>query len=94
MVRMRRSNEKWVDILKEQMPDRGRHAMRYFGLFAPRSKACTWAAVFVLLKQEQLPHPCRLSWRYLLWKTFGEDPLRDSFGQPMYWVGRRSPVAS
>jgi hypothetical protein len=35
LVRVRHSNEKLVAILKEQVPDRGRHAMRYFGLLAP-----------------------------------------------------------
>jgi len=38
-VSMRYSNEKFVYILKQQVPDRGRHNMRYFGLLAPRSKA-------------------------------------------------------
>jgi len=66
--------------------------MRYFGLLAPRAKARTWAAVFLLLKQKQRPHPPRLSWRWLRHKTFGTDPLQDSLGRPMQWVGRRAPV--
>jgi hypothetical protein len=24
--------------------------------------------------------------------TFGTDPLQDSLGRPMHWVGRRAPV--
>jgi len=91
---VRHSNEEFVAILKEQVPDRGRHAMRYFGLLAPRSKAGTWAAVFILLSQKRRPHPRRLSWRWLQRKTFGIDPLLDSFGQTMRWVGRLGPVAS
>lgn len=94
LARVRHSNEEFVAILKEQVPDRGRHAMRYFGLLAPRSKASTWATVFVLLKQKQRPHPRQLSWRWLRRTTFGIDPLLDSFGQQMRWVGRLSPVAS
>ena len=94
LVRVRHSNEAFVAILKEQVPDRGRHAMRYFGLLAPRSKACTWSAVFVLLSQKQRPHPRRLSWRWLRRKTFGIDPLLDSFGQTMKWVGRLTPVTT
>lgn len=93
-VRRRYSNDEFVAILKEQVPDRGRHGMRYFGLLSPRSKACAWAAVFVLLRQKQRPHPRRLRWRWLHRKTFGIDPLLDSFGQVMHWIGRRSPVAS
>jgi Putative transposase/Transposase zinc-binding domain len=88
------SNEEFLAILKEQVPDRSRNNMRYFGLLSPRSKARTWAAVFVLLRQKQRPHPRRSSWRWLLRKTFGIDPLLDSFGEVMHWVGRRSPVAS
>ncbi len=94
LAKVRYSNERFVAILKEQVSDRGRHAMRYFGLLAPRSKACTWAALFVLLRQKRRPHPRRLSWRWLRRKTFGIDPLLDSFGQTMHWVGRLSPVAS
>jgi len=46
LVQMRFSNEKLIHILKQQVPDCGRHNMRYFGLLAPRSKAQTWVAVF------------------------------------------------
>jgi hypothetical protein len=93
LVSVRHSNEEFVAILKEQVLGRGRHAMRYFGLLAPRSKACTWAAVFFILRQEQRPHPRRLSWRWLRRKSFGADPLLDRFGQTMHRVGRLSPVA-
>jgi hypothetical protein len=93
-VNVRYSNAEFVAILTEQVPDRGRHAMRYFGLMAPRTKAHTWAALFLSLKQKLRPVPYRLGWRYLLRKTFGIDPLIDSFGQEMHWIGRVSPVAA
>jgi hypothetical protein len=91
LVKVRYSNQELVAILREQVLNRGRHAMRYFGLLAPRSKACTWAAVFALLRQKQRPHPRGLRWRSLLRKTFGIDPLLDSLGETMHWVGRLSP---
>ena len=94
LVKVRHSNENFVAMLQEHVPDRGRHAMRYFGLLAPRSKASTRAAVFFLLRQKWRPHPRRLSWRWLRRKTFGLDPLRDSVGQTMRWVGRLSSVAT
>ena len=94
LVRVRHSNEEFVAILKEQVLGRGRHAMRYFGLLAPRSKARRWAAVFLLLRQKQRPHPRRLSWRWLRQKTFGIDPLLDSFGQTMHRIGRLNAVAT
>jgi Putative transposase len=89
LVPKRYSLRELVDILMLHMPRRGRHAMRYFGLLAPRCKARTWSAFFVLLGQQQRPHPPRLRWRWLIKKTFGVDPLLDSTGQPMNWMGRR-----
>jgi Putative transposase/Transposase zinc-binding domain len=91
-VSKRYTNEKFVSILMQHVPDRGRHAMRYFGLLSPRSKARLWAAVFVLLNQRKRPHPPRLSWRWLRLKTFGTDPLLDSLGRTMHWASRRAPV--
>ena len=66
--------------------------MRYFGLLSPRCKARDWAAIFVLLNQQQRPHPPRLPWRWLRIKTFGTDPLLDSDGKHMRWMGRRKPL--
>jgi hypothetical protein len=91
-VSKRYTNEEFIDILMQHVPHRGRHAMRYFGLLSPRCKARLWAAIFVLLNQQQRPHPPRSTWRWLTLKTFGTDPLLDSLGRPMHWVGRREPV--
>jgi hypothetical protein len=82
----------FIDTLMQHVPFRGRHAMRYFGLLAPRSKARNWPAVFLLLDQKQHPLSPSVGWRSLRLKTFGVDPLLDSHGQPMRWVGRREPV--
>jgi hypothetical protein len=84
--------EEFVDVLMKHVPDRGRHAMRYFGLLSPRAKAQLWAAIFVLLNQQQHPHPPRLSWRSLRIRTFGFDPTLDSLGRVMHWVGRQAPI--
>jgi hypothetical protein len=91
-VLMQYTNEEFVDILAQHVPNPNRHAMRYFGLLSPRCKALVWAAVFVLLNQQRRPHPPRLPWRWLHIKTFGTDPLLDSQGQLMQWAGRRAPV--
>jgi hypothetical protein len=90
----RYTNEEFVDILMQHVPDHGRHAMRYFGLLSPRSKARLWAAIFVLLNQRQRPHPRRSSWRWLSIKTFGNDPLLDGLGRLMHRVGRQAPVTA
>ncbi len=86
--------EEFVDALAAHVPDRYRHAMRYFGLLAPRTKGVTSAALFALLGQNNRPRPQRLSWRNSLRKYFGVDPLVDSCGQSMYWARRLNPVAS
>ncbi len=85
--------EEFVDALAAQVPDRYRHAMRRFGLLAPRTQRVTSAAQFLLLKQKKRSRPLRLSWRNSLRKYFGVDPLADSRGQPMHWVRRLKPVA-
>jgi hypothetical protein len=93
-VLMEYKNEEFVDLLIQHVPGWGLHSMRYFGLLAPRCKARIWASVFVILNQQQRPHPRRLSWRWLRIKTFGDDPLLDGKGQLMRWVGRQRPELS
>jgi len=46
MVWIRYSNEEFVDTLKDHVPDRFRHAMRYFGLLSPRAKRLTLPGLF------------------------------------------------
>lgn len=85
--------EEFVDLLAAHVPDHYRHAMRRFGLLAPRTQRATSAAMFLLPDQEKRPRPKRLSWRNSLWKYFRVDPLVDSGGQSMHWVGRLKPMA-
>lgn len=87
----RYTNVEFIETLIQHVPDRGRHAMRYFGLLSPRSKARIWSAVFVLLHQRKQERLERLSWRWLLLKSFGVDPLMDCRGHLMEWVGRWPP---
>ena len=93
VAKTRYSLQEFVAILAEHVPDHYRHAIRYFGLLAPRSKALTSAAFFTLLGQEKRPRPQRLSWRNSLRKYFGIDPLSDRHGEVMHWLSRRKPVA-
>lgn len=84
----------FVAPLAEHVPDRYRHAVRYFGLLAPRSKYQTATAILLLLGQHKRPRPRRLGWAHSLRRTFGVDPLIDSHGQPMRWAGRLTPVVN
>jgi len=43
----------FVDALAAHVPDRYRHATRYFGLLAPGTKRTTSAALFALLQQKK-----------------------------------------
>ena len=79
----------FVDALAAHVPDRYRHAMRRFGLSAPRTQRTTSASLFLQLGQTKHPRPKRLGWRNSLLKYFGVDPLVDSRGEAMHWIGRR-----
>ena len=83
--------KEFVDAFAAHVPDRHRHAMRRFGLLAPRAQHVASAAVLALLGQKKRPGPQRLSWRNSLHRYFGVDPLLDSRGKPMLWVGRLEP---
>lgn len=61
--------------LDNDIPDRYRHDVRYFGLLAPRVKNQTHDAVFALFGQKRLGKPSRLSCATSLQKTFGVDQL-------------------
>lgn len=81
----------FVALLAEHVPDRYSNTPRYFGLLASRSNARSSGAVFLLLGQHKGSRPRRLGWRFSVRRGLGNDPLLDSTGQPMYWVGRLSP---
>jgi len=82
----------FVAAFAEHVPDRYRHAVRYFGLLAPASKGRTAAGIFAILGQPVRPKPKRLSWAMSRLQSFGIDPLIDSKGQRMQLIKRLAPV--
>lgn len=94
LVTTRYLTEEFVDALAAHVPNRYRHAVRRFGLLAPRAQHVTSAALFALLGQKKRPCPQRRNWRQSLRKYFGVDPLIDKRGQPMHWVRRLKPAAT
>jgi hypothetical protein len=92
-VRLRQPIAEFVSALSEHVPDRYRHAVRYFGLLAPRAKSDTFTWLFALLGQERRNRPRRLPWAESIEKDFGVNPLMDSHGQRMRWLGRLRPTA-
>jgi hypothetical protein len=86
------TTQEFIARLAEQVPDRYRHGVRYFGLLAPQSTGKSYEVFLALLGQRKPPRPKRIRWATSIQRTFGQDPLLDSNGQRMYWVGRVSPA--
>lgn len=88
------SPSEFIRALAQQVPERYRHCVRYFGLLAPRTKARCMGAILTILGQARRPRPARLSWALAIRREFGIDPLLDSTGARMRLVARRPPTAA
>ena len=86
------STEEFIGRLADQVKDHYRHGVRYFGLLAPQSIGKSYEVFLALLGQRRPTRPKHLPWATSIQKTFGQDPLLDSDGRRMYWVGRVSPA--
>jgi hypothetical protein len=84
--------EKFIELLASHVPDHYRHAIRHFGLLAPRSKRHTFGAIFTQLRQCRRPRPQHLSWACSIERSYGVNPLQDSRGELMRLVSRRPPI--
>ena len=88
------SLEEFVDRWAQHIPERYQHAVRCFGLFAPRALRQTSAAIFAILGQERRSRPKPRRWADSLKRDFGRDPLLDQTGRRMKWVRRLAPKVS
>lgn len=88
------SLEEFIDRWTQHIPERYQHAVRSFGLFAPRALAQTSAAIFVILRQKRRPHPKPRPWAESIERDFGYSPLLDNTGKRMKWARRLAPKAS
>jgi len=86
--------KEFIDLWAQHIPQRYRHAVKYFGSFAPRRWAQVAAAVFTILGTKQRPRPKRLPWVVAIQELGGPNPLVDYKGQPMKFVRHIAPVAS
>jgi hypothetical protein len=88
------SLEEFVDRWSQHIPERYEHAVRSFGLLAPRSVNKTFDAVFAILGQQRRARPKIRPWAESIKRDFNRDPLLDSKGHRMRWVRRLSPKPS
>ncbi len=93
-VHVRCSLEEFIARWAQHIPERYQHAVRSFGLFAPRVLGQTSAAIFAILGQERRPRPKPRPWAESIERDFGHDPLLDHTGKRMKWVRRLAPKAS
>jgi len=83
--------EEFIDRWSQHIPERYRHSVRYFGLFAPRGVKETFSALFAIIGQKPRPRPKPRPWRESIKRDFGFDPLLDHKGAEMKWVRRIAP---
>jgi len=93
-VQVRCSLEEFIDRWSQHIPDHYRHAVRSFGVFAPRALRQTSPAMFSILRQGRRPRPKPRPWADSVKRDFGHDPLLDRTGKRMKWVRRLAPKAS
>jgi hypothetical protein len=86
------SAPEFLAALGQHVPDRYRHAVRYFDLWGSRVKETSAAKVFSSLGQDRTTPPTRLGWATSIKKHFGENPLVDSNGEIMRWSRRIAPT--
>jgi len=90
-VRIKVSVEEFLALVIQHVPDRYVNGVRYFGLLSPAGKHRLATGLFALLGQVQRTRPKRLSFEAMSVKYFNSNPLLDSHGQRMRWVGRQAP---
>jgi hypothetical protein len=71
--------------------ERYEHAVRSFGMFAPRAIGNSSAAVLAILGQSPKRRPTPASWSESIKRDFGWDPLLDREGNRMIWARRIAP---
>lgn len=85
--------EEFIDRWSQHIPKRYRHAVRHFGLFAPRRWGQVATAIFATLGTKQRPRPKRRPWAASIQQQFGRNPLLDHNGGRMKFVRHRAPAA-
>ena len=90
-INIRCSLEKLIDLWAQHILKRYRHAVRYFGLFAPRAVNRMFERIFATMGYKRQPRPTPPRWAESLKRLTGRDPLLDPTGQRMHWNRRLAP---
>lgn len=93
-VEVQCSLEEFIDRWSQHIPQQYQHAVRSFGLFAPRVLREASAAMFAIFGQERSPRPKPRPWADSIKRDFNRDPLLDQTGTRMRWVRRLPSKAS
>jgi Putative transposase/Transposase zinc-binding domain len=94
IVQIRRSLEHFIDLWAQHILKRYRHAVRYFGLFAPRAVNQTFDQIFAAIGHKRRPRPTPPRWADSRKQLFGRDPLLDPTGERMRWVRHLAPAVA
>ena len=90
-VIVRLTPKEFLGAWMQHVPERYKHAIRSFGMFAPRAIGSNSAAVFAILGQSRRVRPRPLPWSSSIKRDFGWDPLLDRQGNRMTWNRRIAP---
>jgi hypothetical protein len=90
-VIVRLTPKEFLAAWMQHVPERYKHAVRSFGMFAPRAIGNSSAAVFAILGQSRRARPRPLPWSSSIKRDFGWDPLLDRQGNRMTWNRRIAP---
>jgi hypothetical protein len=84
----------FIDLWAQHILKRYKHAVRYFGLFAPRAVNQMFDRIFAAISYRRQPRPAPPRWAESLKRMTGRDPLQDCAGQRMNWVRCLAPQPS
>ncbi len=93
-IQIRCSLEKLIDLWAQHILKRYKHAVRYFGLFAPRAANQMFDPIFFAIGYKRQPRPAVPRWAEFIKEMTGRDPLLDRVGQRMSWIKSLAPQLS
>lgn len=88
------STQEFISRLIEHIREPYEHGIGYFGLLSPRAKSSRYPAYLRLLGQQPQGSVPRLRWPDALNRSFGANPLMDTFGNTMKWSHRLPSFSS